>query len=61
VLRVGGLPGWTAAKPPWPVVDVEPVPGRLILFPSYVPHETLPTGSDQTRISVAFDVADVRR
>ncbi len=60
-LRVGGLPGWTAASPPWPVIDVEPVPGRLILFPSYVPHETLPTGSDQTRISVAFDVADVRR
>jgi tetratricopeptide (TPR) repeat protein len=60
-LRVGGLPGWTGARPPWPVTDVAPVPGRLILFPSYVPHETLPTGSDETRISVAFDVADVRR
>lgn len=60
-LRIGGLPGWTEARPPWPVIDVEPVPGRLILFPSYVPHETLATGSDETRISVAFDVADVRK
>jgi hypothetical protein len=60
-LRIGGLPGWTGARPPWPVVDVEPVPGRLILFPSYVAHETLPTGSDETRISVAFDVADAGR
>jgi hypothetical protein len=60
-LRVGGLPGSTAAEPPWPVVDIEPLPGRLVLFPSYVPHETLPTGSDETRISVAFDVTDARR
>jgi tetratricopeptide (TPR) repeat protein len=60
-LRVGSLPGWARARPPWPVIDVEPVPGRLVLFPSFVPHETLPTGSDETRISVAFDVADAGR
>jgi hypothetical protein len=60
-LRIGGLPSWTEADPPWPVVDIEPAPGRLVLFPSYVPHETVPTGSEETRISVAFDVADARR
>lgn len=60
-LRIGGLPPWVSARPPWPVIDVEPVPGTLVLFPSYVPHETLPTGSDETRISVAFDVTDARR
>lgn len=56
-LRIGALPQWVAAPPPWPVIEVEPVPGTLVLFPSFVPHETIPSGSDSTRISVAFDVA----
>ena len=30
-------------KPPWGTLEVEPVPGRLVMFPSYVPHATLPT------------------
>ena len=28
----------------------------MMLFPSYVFHKTIPFESDQTRISVAFDV-----
>ncbi|HYI39183.1 MAG TPA: putative 2OG-Fe(II) oxygenase [Allosphingosinicella sp.] len=56
-LRIGSVPAWLGRPAPWKVVDVEPVPGTLVLFPSFVPHETLPTGSDETRISVAFDVA----
>jgi uncharacterized protein (TIGR02466 family) len=60
-LRIGGLPAWAKVDPPWKVIDVEPLPGRLVLFPSYVPHETIPTQCDGERISVAFDVADADR
>ncbi len=35
---------------------VQPEPGLMMLFPSYVFHKTIPFESDQTRISVAFDV-----
>ena len=50
--------GSGVADPPWGTREIEPVPGRLVLFPSYVPHEALPTGVDGVRISVAFDVVD---
>ena len=35
---------------------VTPQPGRMVLFPSYFYHRTLPFASAQPRISVAFDV-----
>ncbi len=41
---------------PWGVRDIRPAPGRLVLFPSFVPHATLPTKSPEPRICVAFDV-----
>jgi hypothetical protein len=41
---------------PWPTREIEPVPGRLVIFPSFVPHMTRPTGVDGRRISVSFDV-----
>lgn len=47
------------APPAWGVREVEPEPGTLVLFPSYVPHATAPTGSEALRISVAFDVIPV--
>ena len=56
-IRIGILPDWTGTEPPWPVVEVDPVPGTLLLFPSFVPHETVPPGEGAERISVAFDVA----
>lgn len=56
-IRIGILPGWAGIEPPWPVLEVEPVPGTLLLFPSFVPHETMPPGDGAERISVAFDVA----
>ena len=43
-------------EPPWGTREIEPVPGRLVLFPSYVPHATQPSGVEGERISVAFDV-----
>jgi tetratricopeptide (TPR) repeat protein len=36
---------------------VQPAPGRLVLFPSYMWHGTVPFESPQTRITIAFDVA----
>ncbi len=35
---------------------VQPVPGRLVLFPSYLWHGTNPIHGTQTRTSIAFDV-----
>jgi uncharacterized protein (TIGR02466 family) len=35
---------------------VRPEPGRLVLFPSYLWHGTAPFASDETRLSLAFDV-----
>jgi uncharacterized protein (TIGR02466 family) len=42
--------------PPWGIRDISPVPGRLVLFPSYVPHATIPTQSTDRRICIAFNV-----
>lgn len=58
MLRIGALPDWAGVDSPWPVIEVEPVPGTLLLFPSFVPHETVPPGDGAERISVAFDVTD---
>jgi tetratricopeptide (TPR) repeat protein len=55
-IRIGRLPGWAGVAPPWPVLEIAPEPGTLLLFPSFFPHETLPTESEAERISVAFDV-----
>lgn len=55
-IRIGPLPQWAAVDPPWPVIELEPVPGTLLLFPSFVPHETVPPGHGGERISVAFDI-----
>lgn len=41
---------------PWEVRRIEPVPGRMIIFPSYMPHATEPSNTAGERISVAFDV-----
>ena len=60
-IRIGILPDWTGIEPPWPVLEIEPVPGTLLLFPSFVPHETVPPGEGAERISVAFDVAAADR
>jgi tetratricopeptide (TPR) repeat protein len=35
---------------------VQPKPGRLVLFPSYMWHGTVPFHSDETRTTIAFDV-----
>jgi tetratricopeptide (TPR) repeat protein len=35
---------------------VKPEPGRLVLFPSYMWHGTVPFGGDEPRLSIAFDL-----
>ncbi len=55
-LALGSLDLPDAADPPWGIVDVRPAPGRLVLFPSFIPHATVPTKSTKARICVAFDV-----
>lgn len=39
-----------------PLVSFAPVPGRMILFPSFLYHGTIPFGTGE-RLTVAFDVA----
>jgi uncharacterized protein (TIGR02466 family) len=40
---------------------IRPRPGKILMFPSHVPHRTFPHGRDARRICVAFDViADQR-
>jgi tetratricopeptide (TPR) repeat protein len=56
-----GEPG-IATLPALPAQHViRPEPGMLVLFPSYFWHGTVPFASEQTRLTVAFDVLpDVR-
>lgn len=39
-----------------PVRLLRPVPGMIVLFPSYIGHRTLPFAADCKRVSVAFDI-----
>ena len=36
---------------------IKPVVGKLVLFQSYMWHGTIPFDADETRMTVAFDVA----
>lgn len=38
---------------------VQPVPGRLVLFPSYMWHGTVPIRESQPRTTIAFDAAPI--
>jgi tetratricopeptide (TPR) repeat protein len=50
-------------EPPWDIGlknavrrTVQPIPGRLVLFPSYMWHGTIPFRGPQSRTTIAFDV-----
>jgi tetratricopeptide (TPR) repeat protein len=53
-----GESGFThlAEKNPPPRRSVQPVPGRLVLFPSYMWHGTVPFHGPTPRTTIAFDV-----
>jgi hypothetical protein len=56
-IEFGPLPFGIDTEPPaWPRWRERPRPGRLLLFPSHYGHRTWPTGRDDTRLCVAFDV-----
>jgi uncharacterized protein (TIGR02466 family) len=38
-------------------LTVNPQPGMLVLFPSFLPHETIPFVSEEDRICIAFNVS----
>ena len=55
-----GEPGMITTPPLHAQHAVRPQPGRLVLFPSYFWHGTVPFHSGQTRLTVAFDVVPER-
>jgi len=40
---------------------IQPQPGRLVLFPGYLPHRTLPTRRPGERVSIAFNVVSAEQ
>ena len=58
-LRIGP-PSYVADSTGWPDITVAPTPGTLVLMPSYYTHWTVPLGRPGLRISIAFDVIDLR-
>ena len=51
-----GRPGIPTAPALPPTRHVRPVPGQLVLFPSYLWHGTEPFTGDASRLTVAFDL-----
>jgi hypothetical protein len=52
--------GWRDPAPPgWPVAEIRPEAGLLVLMPSYYVHWTLPLGAPGLRLSIAFDARSV--
>ncbi|HYW17449.1 MAG TPA: putative 2OG-Fe(II) oxygenase [Allosphingosinicella sp.] len=59
-----GKEGWLRlGQPPFPTVPeqpaerfIRPKPGRLVLFPSYMWHGTVPFHTEERRTTIAFDI-----
>ncbi|MCZ6912500.1 MAG: TIGR02466 family protein [Proteobacteria bacterium] len=58
-IELGRAPEHLRKGKPMPMKYLEPVPGRMYLFPSYFYHSTVPFGGDRPRISIAFDVTPI--
>lgn len=64
VVEAGGKEGWVGFGAPAfegvrrlePDHYEKPEPGRLVLFPSYMWHGTVPFSGDQPRLTIAFDL-----
>jgi uncharacterized protein (TIGR02466 family) len=54
-IEFGAPPPEFILQPPLPTRRIKPEEGRLVLFPSYFYHRTVPCESDELRISIAFD------
>jgi tetratricopeptide (TPR) repeat protein len=55
-LLLGAMDPEDATDVPWKVESIQPTTNLLVLFPSFIPHATEATHSDDLRICVAFDV-----
>lgn len=51
-----GAPPFACAAPTPPEHFEKPEPGKLVLFPSYMWHGTVPFSGEETRLTIAFDV-----
>lgn len=40
-----------------PSQDIEPIPGQLLLFPSWLAHQALPYGGEKDRVIVSFNAS----
>jgi hypothetical protein len=56
-----GAPGTPTLPKLEPEHFVKPEPGRLVLFPSYMWHGTMPFEGDDNRLTIAFDLVPKRR
>jgi Putative 2OG-Fe(II) oxygenase len=55
-LLLGAFDSKEVEHAPWKIEHLQPEPGFLALFPSFIPHATEPTHSEDLRICIAFDV-----
>jgi len=51
-----GQPRFATTPPLEPAHYVRPQPGTLVLFPSYMWHGTVPFTTDESRMTIAFDI-----
>jgi hypothetical protein len=42
-------------------VDFDPIPGRLLVFPSWLPHQAMPYTGQRDRIIISFNASVHRR
>jgi tetratricopeptide (TPR) repeat protein len=56
-----GAPGTPTLPKLEPEHFVKPEPGRIVLFPSYMWHGTMPFEGDDNRLTIAFDLVPTRR
>ena len=59
-IELGKPPANIGCRRPHEARRVAPQAGRMLLFPSYVYHHTIPFHDDENRISFAFDVVPLR-
>jgi tetratricopeptide (TPR) repeat protein len=59
-LVLGSLEGATPSSLPWGLRGIHPIAGQVVMFPSYIPHSTVPTKSSEPRICISFDVIPVK-
>lgn len=61
-LALGKCVDYTKGYAPcWGARHLKPVPGQLVIFPSHVFHDVVPTESEVPRISVAADLRPAQR